>query len=188
MRVLIACEYSGRVREAFRKLGHDAWSCDLLESEDNSPYHIQGDVLNVVTEGGVGFDDRSPAVYASSCERSETLRSQDRRRSSASCHRLLHEARKRRHPAHRHREPGLHHVFEVAQAESNCAALDVRPWRNESDLPVAEGASESCTYERGLRSRATRPQDAARAEPLERAEPYLPRYRRCDGRAMGRAC
>lgn len=46
MRVLVACEYSGRVREAFRKLGHDAWSCDLLPSEDNSPYHLQGDVMD----------------------------------------------------------------------------------------------------------------------------------------------
>ena len=45
MRVLVACEYSGRVRQAFRDLGHDAWSCDLLESEDASPHHIQGDVL-----------------------------------------------------------------------------------------------------------------------------------------------
>lgn len=45
MRVLVACEYSGRVRQAFRKRGHDAWSCDLLESEDDSPYHFQGDVF-----------------------------------------------------------------------------------------------------------------------------------------------
>lgn len=44
LRILVACEYSGRVREAFRKLGHDAWSCDLLPSDDNSPYHVQGDV------------------------------------------------------------------------------------------------------------------------------------------------
>lgn len=44
MRVLIACEYSGRVREAFRKLGHEAWSCDLLPSEDESEYHYQGGV------------------------------------------------------------------------------------------------------------------------------------------------
>lgn len=44
MRVLVACEYSGRVREAFRKLGHDAWSCDLLPSEDNSQHHYQGSV------------------------------------------------------------------------------------------------------------------------------------------------
>lgn len=51
MRVLVACEYSGRVREAFRKLGHDAWSCDLLPSEDNSPHHTQGDCLPVIAQG-----------------------------------------------------------------------------------------------------------------------------------------
>lgn len=51
MRILIACEYSGRVREAFRKMGHDAWSCDLLPADDNSPYHIQGDVLQVLNDG-----------------------------------------------------------------------------------------------------------------------------------------
>lgn len=44
MKVLIGCESSGVVREAFRKLGHDAWSNDILEADDGSPYHIQGDV------------------------------------------------------------------------------------------------------------------------------------------------
>lgn len=44
MRVLIACEFSGVVRRAFNDLGYDAWSCDLLPSEDNSPKHIIGDV------------------------------------------------------------------------------------------------------------------------------------------------
>lgn len=43
MRVLIACEFSGVVREAFRALGHDAWSCDLLPAEDCSQFHIQAD-------------------------------------------------------------------------------------------------------------------------------------------------
>ncbi len=51
MRVLIACEYSGRVREAFRKMGHDAWSCDILPADDGSPYHIQDDVLNHLNDG-----------------------------------------------------------------------------------------------------------------------------------------
>ena len=51
MRVLVACEYSGIVRTAFRARGHDAWSCDLLPAEDESPYHIQGDVLDVIDEG-----------------------------------------------------------------------------------------------------------------------------------------
>ena len=41
MRVLVACEYSGRVRDAFRKHGHDAWSCDLLECEADPQWHYQ---------------------------------------------------------------------------------------------------------------------------------------------------
>jgi hypothetical protein len=45
MRVLIACECSGVVREAFRSRGHDAWSCDLKPASNSSPYHIQGDAL-----------------------------------------------------------------------------------------------------------------------------------------------
>lgn len=44
LKVLVACEFSGRVREAFRKRGHDAWSCDLLPSEIPGK-HIQDDVL-----------------------------------------------------------------------------------------------------------------------------------------------
>ncbi len=48
MKVLIACEYSGRVREAFRSLGHDAWSCDLYEpAEDASSYHFTADALEI---------------------------------------------------------------------------------------------------------------------------------------------
>ena len=43
LRVLVGCETSGVVRHAFRELGHDAWSCDLLPAEDGSPFHIQAD-------------------------------------------------------------------------------------------------------------------------------------------------
>ena len=47
MKVLVACECSGRVREAFRKLGHEAWSCDIKEDENGEDYfHIQDDVVN----------------------------------------------------------------------------------------------------------------------------------------------
>jgi hypothetical protein len=48
MRVLVACEFSGVVREAFRSRGHDTWSCDLLPAEDGSPFHYQGDVLDML--------------------------------------------------------------------------------------------------------------------------------------------
>lgn len=50
MTVLIACEFSGIVRDAFRARGHDAWSCDLLPTEIPGP-HIMGDVLNQLAEG-----------------------------------------------------------------------------------------------------------------------------------------
>jgi len=46
MKVLVACEFSGIVRQAFRDKGHDAWSCDILPSDDNSSFHIQDDVMN----------------------------------------------------------------------------------------------------------------------------------------------
>jgi len=47
MRVLIACEYSGRVRDAFIRAGHDAISCDLLPTDEPGP-HYQGDVRDVI--------------------------------------------------------------------------------------------------------------------------------------------
>lgn len=50
MRVLIACEFSGIVRDAFRARGHDAVSCDLLPSEANGP-HVTGDVLDHLSDG-----------------------------------------------------------------------------------------------------------------------------------------
>lgn len=51
MRVLVGCEFSGVVREAFRKRGHDAWSCDLLDSESNPKRHIKCDVRNILYDG-----------------------------------------------------------------------------------------------------------------------------------------
>ena len=63
MRVLVACEYSGRVREAFRRLGHDAWSCDLLPSEDASEFHIIGDVLPLLTQGWDLMIAHPPCTY-----------------------------------------------------------------------------------------------------------------------------
>lgn len=50
MKIMIACECSGIVREAFRKLGHDAWSCDTQPADDNSKFHYQQDVLPLLKE------------------------------------------------------------------------------------------------------------------------------------------
>lgn len=45
MRVLVACEYSARVRDAFRAKGHDAWSCDMRDCEGDPAWHIKGDAV-----------------------------------------------------------------------------------------------------------------------------------------------
>jgi len=62
MRILVACEYSGAVRDAFLKRGHDAWSCDLLPTDKTGP-HITGDVLEVVGEGWDLMVAHPPCTY-----------------------------------------------------------------------------------------------------------------------------
>lgn len=63
-RMLIVCESSGVVREAMRAQGIDAWSCDLLPADDGSPYHIQGDALEVMAKGGFdAYGLHPPCTY-----------------------------------------------------------------------------------------------------------------------------
>ena len=66
MRVLVACEFSAVVRDSFRARGHDAWSCDFLDSEGDNEYHIKGDARGVV---GAGWDlliAHPPCTYLAS--------------------------------------------------------------------------------------------------------------------------
>ena len=51
MRVLVGCEFSQTVTKAFREQGHEAYSCDILPTEGNPEWHIQGDVLDVIDDG-----------------------------------------------------------------------------------------------------------------------------------------
>lgn len=65
MRVLVACEFSGVVRRAFRKRGHDAYSCDLLQATDKSIYHIQQDITqgNILRQGWDMLIAHPPCTY-----------------------------------------------------------------------------------------------------------------------------
>lgn len=65
MKLLVACEFSGRVRDAFAKKGHDAWSCDLLPSESPGN-HIQADVLTVLDRGWDMMIAHPPCTHLSS--------------------------------------------------------------------------------------------------------------------------
>ena len=62
MRVLVACEFSGAVRDAFAKLGHDAWSCDLLPTETPGN-HYQGSVLDIIGGGWDLMIAHPPCTY-----------------------------------------------------------------------------------------------------------------------------
>lgn len=62
MKVLVACEYSGRVRDAFLSRGHDAISCDLLPTEVNGP-HYQGDIRDVLYDGWDLMIAHPPCTY-----------------------------------------------------------------------------------------------------------------------------
>jgi hypothetical protein len=62
MRVLIACEYSGTVRDAFRAAGHDAMSCDLLPTDKPGP-HYQGDVFDIIRDNWDMMIAHPPCTY-----------------------------------------------------------------------------------------------------------------------------
>jgi len=62
MKILVACEYSGRVRDAFIKRGHEAMSCDLLETDASGP-HYTGDVLDILGQGWDMLIAHPPCTY-----------------------------------------------------------------------------------------------------------------------------
>jgi hypothetical protein len=62
MRILVACEFSGIVRDAFLSRGHDAWSCDLSPTESPGP-HIQNDVLNHLNDSWDLMIAHPPCTY-----------------------------------------------------------------------------------------------------------------------------
>jgi hypothetical protein len=64
LKVLVACEYSGRVRDAFIARGHDAMSCDLLPTDATGP-HYQGDVFDIINDGWDLMIAHPPCTYLS---------------------------------------------------------------------------------------------------------------------------
>lgn len=63
MKVLIACEFSGTVRDAFTQLGHDATSCDLEPSDNPNGKHYQGDIFDIINRGWDLMIAHPPCTY-----------------------------------------------------------------------------------------------------------------------------
>lgn len=63
MRVLVACEYSGTVRDAFRARGHDAWSCDLLPTDADPTWHHEGNIFDIIDDDWDLMIAHPPCTY-----------------------------------------------------------------------------------------------------------------------------
>jgi len=81
MKIIIACEFSGVVREAFRKRGHDAWSCDLLPTEIPGQ-HYQGNIFDIINDGWDMMVAHPPCTYLT-CTANKWLKDQPPRKSGA---------------------------------------------------------------------------------------------------------
>ncbi len=89
MKVLVACEYSGRVRDAFLKKGHDAMSCDLLPTESPGP-HYQGDVLDVIWDGWDLMIAHPPCTYLATSGNRSFVNNPDRWQKRLDAMRFVH--------------------------------------------------------------------------------------------------
>jgi hypothetical protein len=141
MRVLVACEFSGRVREAFRVKGYDAYSCDLLPADDRSPHHFRQDVEPLLLETWDLVIAHPPCTYLCNsgvrwlrergpvqrlCHRRHVLPSVPQREQSSGVRRESDNARIRPAPS-------------WSRSDSSDSAVAVRGTGKEGDVPVAQG-------------------------------------------------
>lgn len=94
MKVLIACEYSGTVRDAFIKKGHEAMSCDLLPTDSPGP-HYQGDIFDIINDGWDLMIAHPPCTYLTNSGVTWLYKQEDRWKhliDGAVFFRKLHEA------------------------------------------------------------------------------------------------
>lgn len=93
MKILIACEESATTREAFKTLGHDAWSCDLKPSKIPGQ-HIQGDVFNIFDQSWDLIILHPPCTYTALCGNGSYHDSPLRLEGAELCKRMWEEANK----------------------------------------------------------------------------------------------
>jgi nitrogen fixation protein len=197
MRILVACEFSGVVRDAFRARGHDAVSCDLLSSERPGP-HITGDVRDIFGDGWDLLIAHPPCTFLAN---------------SGAKH--LYLGCRRENGAHGDRWANLGHavafflamlsapiprvavenpimlvhvrrLFGHSRTVANDPAVAIRTSRDQGDLPVAEGTAAVDADRHRRRSRGAGAPRAARSGAMAEPEPDLCRHSCSDGGTVGR--
>lgn len=87
MRILVACEESQAVTIELRRLGHEAYSCDIIPCSGGHPeWHLKQDVIPLLTRGGVGHDHCISAMHALGLQRSAAFREETGGRQAATGH------------------------------------------------------------------------------------------------------
>ena len=135
MRVLVACEYSGRVRDAFRRYGHDAWSCDLLECEGDPAWHLQQPVEEILVGDWDLMIAHPPCTHLAVSGSRHFHRKQKEQAEALNFVRLLMAA-----PIERWciENPVSIISSAITPPPANNSAVAVWPWRNKSHMPMAQ--------------------------------------------------
>jgi len=146
LRVLVACEFSGAVREAFAMRGHDAWSCDLLDCEKTNLKHLKGDVRAILNDGWDLMIAHPPLHAPGSLWRTLVQGEGCRTGRGAG---VRQNAPGRAYPPYRAGEPGQHHFQPDSQARPDHPAVAIRARRGQGYLPVAQEPAEAGSDQRG---------------------------------------
>ena len=138
--MLVACEYSARVRDAFRSRGHDAWSCDLLECEGDPRWHLQQPVQEVIGGGWDLMVAHPPCTHLAVSGSRHFHRKQREQAEALDFVRLLMAA-----PIDRWciENPVSVISSAIAPPRSDHSAVAVRAWRDEGDVPMAEELADA---------------------------------------------
>lgn len=123
MRVLVACEYSGVVTRAFRSMGHDAFSCDLLPTNGDAAHHIQGDVVAVLSDGWDLMIAHPPCTHLA-VSGARWFASKPPSRSLGLCS----HAHGCPDIKNRHRKPSQRNLIQDQEAGSDHPAMAIRAW------------------------------------------------------------
>lgn len=178
VRVLVACEFSGIVRDAFRVRGHDAWSCDLLPSERATEYHYQGDALYFLrgrqSWTGHRFDLLLAFPPCTHLAVSGARWFQNKKREQFESLRFVADLLDADVP-HIALENPIGVISTIhPRTRPDHPALAIRARRNQGDLPLAQEPAKSGAHEHRAGTRRPRVEGAAGTGSLEESQPNLP--------------
>lgn len=184
MRVLVACEFSGVVRRAFR--APRPRRMELRPAPSRGPLALPLSRRCARRCGGVGrlgSDDCPPTLHPPGGERGPVVQRQAGRTGGG--HRLFPGIGHGAHSPDCRGEPDQHHVYQIPETGPDRAAVAIRARRDQGDLSLAQGAAPAGSYPCRRGSRSASPSDAPGAASMERAEPNLLRHCGRDGTPMG---